>query len=146
MILEFEGLTYVDPVWLAGLPPAPRLWGLSSSSSSSSDDRREFRELVRRADEAYQRYSDATHEVSQLEHCLEAVRVAIKASKRETVVAQAVATDAQARIVGKDASTSCCPIHCSSSLTFPPFCCQCFRSSWRLPATRRRRLASGRFF
>ena len=62
--------------------------GLSSSSSSSSclDDQHEFRELVRRVDEARQRYSDSTYEVSQLECCLDAVRVALEASKRETAV------------------------------------------------------------
>ena len=45
----------------------------SSSSSSSSEDRREFRELVRGANEAHQRYFDATREVSQLERCLDDV-------------------------------------------------------------------------
>ena len=56
----------------------------SSSSSSSLDDRREFHELIRGADEARQRFSDATCEVSRLERCLEAVRVVLEASKRET--------------------------------------------------------------
>jgi hypothetical protein len=30
MILEFEGPTYVDPMWPVGLPPAPCPWGLST--------------------------------------------------------------------------------------------------------------------
>jgi hypothetical protein len=29
MILKFEGLTCVDPMWPTGLPPAPRPRGLS---------------------------------------------------------------------------------------------------------------------
>ena len=64
-----------------------------SSLSSSLDDRHEFRELVYGADEARQRFSDFTHEVSQLEHCLEVVQVALGSSERETTVAQAAATD-----------------------------------------------------
>jgi hypothetical protein len=35
-------------------------------------------------DEAHQRYSDATRDVSQLERCLDDVRVALKALERET--------------------------------------------------------------
>ena len=66
--------------------------GGSSSSSSSLDDRREFHELVRGADEAHQRYSDATHEVSRLEHYLDTVRVALETLERETATAQAAAT------------------------------------------------------
>ena len=58
--------------------------GGSSSSSSFSDDQREFYELVHGVDEARQRYSDATSEVSWLEHCLDAIRVALEASERET--------------------------------------------------------------
>jgi len=54
--------------------------GGSRSSSSSSDDRHEFHELVHGVDEACQRYSDATHEVSRLECCLDAIRVALEAS------------------------------------------------------------------
>jgi chromosome segregation ATPase len=100
-----------------------------SSSSSSSDDHREFHNLVRRANEARQRYSDATREVSRLERYLKTVRVALEATERETAAMQVAAADAQARIVGKDASTSCCLIHCSSSLTFLPSCCQRWRSS-----------------
>jgi hypothetical protein len=59
----------------------------SSSSSSSLEDQREFHELVHGADEAHQRYSDTTHEVSWLERCLEAVWVALEASERETTTA-----------------------------------------------------------
>ena len=51
------------------------------------DDRREFYGLVRKADEVSQRYSDATHEVSWLERCLDAARVALEASERETAAA-----------------------------------------------------------
>ena len=75
----------------------------SCSSSSSSDDQWEFLELVRVADEAHRCYSDATHEMSRLECCLDIVRVALKAMERETTALQAVAADAQARILGKGA-------------------------------------------
>jgi DNA repair exonuclease SbcCD ATPase subunit len=84
--------------------------GGSSSSSSSLEDRCDFRELIRGTDEAYQRYSDATCKVSQLERYLNAVRVAIEASEWETTAAQMAAADAQARIVGMEASSSCCPV------------------------------------
>jgi hypothetical protein len=57
------------------------------------DDRCEFCELVRGANEGHQRYSDATREVSRLERCLEAIWVALEASKRETAAAQAAAVD-----------------------------------------------------
>jgi hypothetical protein len=77
--------------------------GSSPSSSSSSDDRREFHELVCAANEAHQRYFDATHEVGQLECCLDAVEVALEASEREATFTQAVAADAWACIVGKGA-------------------------------------------
>ena len=83
----------------------------SSSSLSSSNDWREFCELVCGADEAHQRFFDATHEVSRLECCLVAVRVALEASERETADVQAAATNAQACIMGKDASMSCCLTH-----------------------------------
>jgi hypothetical protein len=76
--------------------------GLSlSSSSSSSDDRWEVHELVRVANEARQRYFDATREVGRLERCLNAIGVALTALERETATAQAVTADAQARIVGE---------------------------------------------
>jgi chromosome segregation ATPase len=68
--------------------------GGSSSSSSSSDDRCEFHELDRGADEARQHYSDATREVSRLERCLDAIRVALEALERETTIAQAAGVDA----------------------------------------------------
>jgi hypothetical protein len=48
------------------------------------DDWCEFRELVRVEDEARQCYSDATHEVGWLERCLDAIKVALEASERET--------------------------------------------------------------
>jgi hypothetical protein len=57
-------------------------------------DRCEFRELIRAADKACQHYSNDTHEVGQLERCLDAIRVALKASKRENVAAQVAAADA----------------------------------------------------
>ena len=66
----------------------------SSTSSSSSDDRREFCGLVRKADEVSQRYSDATREVGQLERYLEAIRMVLEASKRETTATQVMAADA----------------------------------------------------
>jgi hypothetical protein len=59
----------------------------SSSSSSSSDDQWEFHELICVVNEACQWYSYATHEVGQLELCLDAVGVALVASKRETAAA-----------------------------------------------------------
>ena len=68
--------------------------GGSSSSLSSLDDRHGFHELIHRVNKARQRYSDATSEVSWLEHCLDAVRVALEASNRETTTMQAVATNA----------------------------------------------------
>jgi hypothetical protein len=58
--------------------------GGSSSSSPSLDDWHEFCELVHGADKACQHFSDATREVSRLECYLEAVRVALEASERET--------------------------------------------------------------
>ena len=51
---------------------------------SSLDDRREFRKLIRGVDEAHQHDSDATHKVRRLERCLDAIRVALEASERET--------------------------------------------------------------
>ena len=66
----------------------------SSSSLSSSDDRCEFHELVLEADEARQCYSDATREVGQLERYLDAVKVALETSERETATVQAMAADA----------------------------------------------------
>ena len=74
--------------------------------SSSLEDRREFRELVHEADKARQGYFNATREVSQQERCLETIQVALKVSERETTTAQAAATDAQARVMGKDAHSS----------------------------------------
>jgi len=67
---------------------SPPLVGLSSSSSSL-EDWCEFRKLVCGVDEARQHYSNATHEVSRLERCLEAVQVALEASERETTTVQA---------------------------------------------------------
>ena len=68
--------------------------GGSSSSLSSSNDRCEFHEVVHGVDEAHLLYSDATYKVSQLEHCLEAVRVALEASERETTATWVVPYDA----------------------------------------------------
>ena len=65
-----------------------------SCSSSSSDDQQEFHELIHASKEAHQHYSIATHEVSRLERCLDAVGVALEASKRETIATQAAAADA----------------------------------------------------
>jgi hypothetical protein len=61
----------------------PPIGGSSSSPSSSSEDRREFCKLIHWADEAHQCYSNATCVVSQLERCLDAVRVALEALERE---------------------------------------------------------------
>jgi hypothetical protein len=78
--------------------------GLGSSSSlSSSDDRREFGELVGTSDEGHQCYSDATHEVSRLERCLDAIRVILAASERDIAAAHVAATDTEARITGEGA-------------------------------------------
>jgi hypothetical protein len=72
----------------------------SSSSSSSSDDRREFHELIRRADEAHQGYFDATYKVSQLEHYLDAVNDHRRLSprpQRPTLAVTAAAGDLTGR-------------------------------------------------
>jgi DNA repair exonuclease SbcCD ATPase subunit len=69
-------------------------------------------------DEARQRYSDATRDVSQLERYLDDVRVALKALERETTATQVAAADALACIMGKGASSSCCPAHYLPSLIF----------------------------
>lgn len=108
--------SYAAPAGAASTARAmtPPSRGLSSPSSSSKD-RREFCGLVRGANEARQRYSNATRKVSQLEHSLEAVQVALEASERETTVAQAAATDAQSCVVGKDVSMSC---HLTRHLSF----------------------------
>lgn len=74
--------------------PGHRGSSLLSSSLSSLDDRCEFHELVCAADEACQHYSDATREVGSLEHCLDAVRVALEASEMETTATQATVADA----------------------------------------------------
>lgn len=58
----------------------------SSSLSSLSDDQWEFRELVRRVDEARQCYFDAAHEVGWLERCLDPIGVALAALERETAM------------------------------------------------------------
>ena len=73
----------------ATTPPA----GGSSPSLSSLGDRRELRELAREADEACQHCSDTTREASQLERCLDAIRVALEASERETIATWAAAID-----------------------------------------------------
>jgi hypothetical protein len=73
----------------------------SSSSLLSSDDQREFRELVRTSDEGHQRYSDATHELSRLERCLDAIRVTLAASERDIAVVHVAATDTEAHITGE---------------------------------------------
>ena len=46
------------------------------------------------------------------------IRVALEASERETATAQAVATDAQARIMGEGASSTYHSIHDMPLLTF----------------------------
>ena len=58
------------------------------------DDRWAFHKLIRGVDEARQRYSDTTHEVGRLELCLDAVKVVLSASERETDTAQVVTSDA----------------------------------------------------
>jgi len=99
MMFKFEGSTYIDCGCLQGCLPRHVRRGRqrrschdpthrgSSSSSSTSNDWREFHELVRGADEAHQCYSDATREVSRLECCLNAIRVALEASERESATA-----------------------------------------------------------
>jgi hypothetical protein len=72
-----------------------------SSSSSSLDHWWEFCELICMVDEAHQHYSNATYEVGQLEHCLDAIGVVLAASERETTAAQVLTTDTQARIMGE---------------------------------------------
>jgi hypothetical protein len=119
--------------------------GESSSLSSSSNEWREFRELVRRANESHQPYFNATCKVSLLERYLNAIRVALKASERETAAAQVATADTQARIMGKGASSSCYLIRCLSFLIFLSSCHQRWKSSWWPTSARRRRLTSRRF-
>jgi hypothetical protein len=56
--------------------------------------------------------------VSRLERCLDAVKLVLEASKKETTTMQAAATDAQPRIVGNGVSLSYRPAHCLSFLIF----------------------------
>jgi hypothetical protein len=122
----------------------PPTWE-SSSLSSSSDERREFHKLVRRANESHQPYFDATYKVSLLERYLNAVRVALKASERETAAAQVATADTQAHIMGKGSSSSCYLVRCLSFLIFLSSCHQRWKSSWWPTSVRRRRLTSRRF-
>ena len=73
----------------------------SSSSSSSSESGWDIQNLIRERREAENLYSNATLEVGQLEQCLDAVKIALSASKEETNVAQMRADEACARAAGK---------------------------------------------
>lgn len=85
----------------------PMGWSsLSSLLSSFLNDQPEFRELIHAVDKAHQFYSDATHDVGRLEHCLDTIKVALEASERETTAVQVAAADSQTRIVIEDASLS----------------------------------------
>ena len=68
---------------------------------SSSPGCQEVHEPHRNRDVAHDLCSDPGGEVSQLALCLDAVQTALATSEWETTDARAVATDAQARMIGK---------------------------------------------
>ena len=57
----------------------------SSSSDSKSYDGQDVQNLIRERREAENLYSKATLEVGRLEQCLDAVKIALSASKEETI-------------------------------------------------------------
>ena len=97
--------------------------------SSSLDYRHEFRELIHGVDESRQRYSNATREVSWLERCLGAVKVALEASKGKITAMQVAAADAQGHIMGEGAFSSYRPVSCLPFLILLFACHQRWRSS-----------------
>ena len=80
----------------------------SLSSSSSSESGQDIQNLIRERREARNLYSDATLEVGQLEQCLDAIKIALSASKEETSVAQMRADEAHARAACKISLKSLC--------------------------------------
>ena len=74
---------------------------LSTSFNSESYDGQDVRNLIRERREAGNLYSEATHEVGQLELCLYAIKTALSTSEEETNVAQMRADEAHARAAGK---------------------------------------------
>ena len=73
----------------------------SSSSDSESYDGQDVRNLIRERREAENLYSEMMREVGQLELCLDAVIIALSASKEDTNVAQMRADEAHTRAAGK---------------------------------------------
>ena len=83
---------------------------LSSSSSSDSEsyDGQDVQNIIRERREAENLYYEAMREVGRLELCLNAVKIALSASKEETNVAQMRADEAHARATGKISLNSLC--------------------------------------
>jgi len=55
------------------------------SSSSSSESSQDIQNLIHERREAKNLYYEATLEVGRLEQCLDAVKIALSASKEETI-------------------------------------------------------------
>jgi hypothetical protein len=70
----------------------------------------EFHELRHVVEVSHESYLDTAHEVDRLGSYLDAVEVALKASGRETTIAQVVAANVQACIV----------VECTSSASWFP--------------------------
>ena len=81
---------------------------VSSSSSSSSELGQDIQNLIRERREVGNLYSEAMLEVGRLEQCLNAIKIALSASKEETNVAHMRADEAHARAVGKISLKSLC--------------------------------------
>ena len=81
---------------------------VSSSSSSSFESGQDIQNLIHERREAGNLYSEATLEVGQLEQCLDAIKMALIASKEQTNVAQMMADEAHARAAGKFSLKSLC--------------------------------------
>ena len=77
-----------------------------SSSSSESYDSQDVQNLIYERREAGNLYSEATREVGRLKLYLDAVKIALSATKEETNVAQMRADEAHARAAGKISSKS----------------------------------------
>ena len=72
-----------------------------SSSSSSSESGQDIWNLIRERREAKNLYSKAMLDVGRLEQCLDAVKIALSASKEEINVAQMRVDEAHARAASK---------------------------------------------
>ena len=100
----------VGQQWIVHLAGSIVSSSLSSSSSSSSSFElgQDIWNLIRERREAENLYSKATLEVGRLEQCLDAIKIALSASKEETSVAQMRADEAHAREEGKISLKSLC--------------------------------------